>query len=571
MSTSDSHPAPPVLSTPATHIFETPTPTTDFDTAKLNDVELYERYEVPRTAKEIHEGRWTKVALQFEDYMLPHAVRVYESLQRELDKFDFQSLSNDEDGLGKSKFENKSLESEITDLSISQTSPSASRRVRLFILADTSYGACCVDEIAAEHVGAEVVAHYGRACLSPTARLPVIYVFTTRQLDSQKLVETFEKTYTDKNQKIILMSDVPYSSQQNAIYDELIAKGYTSIYNTSIIHDPSSLIPNRSTPSNIKSYAIFHVGQPPTALLLTLASRISSIHIYDPAHPPSSNSLAPHTTSHATLRRRYALVASLSTCSTFGILINTLSVANYQHVASHIAAQIRKAGKKSYTFVVGKVNAAKVANFAEIGGWVVVGCWESSLVESGEFFRPMVTPFELEIALRGEGRVWRGDWRGDFDGVLKISESDDATPGNSDQKNEVEDGLEQQHVESQTQDWDEEEESEPPEFDLRTGRYVSHSRPMASGLRSAQSRDQPSRVATDTSQAAGTLIRREKGELAQIGGVVSPGAEYLREKRTWQGLGSDFETDFTGKGSLVEEGRSGIARGYKAGDEKEKR
>ena len=37
----------------------------------------------------------------------------------------------------------------------------------IFILADTSYGSCCVDEVAAEHVGADLIIHYGRSCLSP--------------------------------------------------------------------------------------------------------------------------------------------------------------------------------------------------------------------------------------------------------------------------------------------------------------------------------------------------------------------------------------------------------------------
>jgi diphthamide biosynthesis protein 2 len=36
----------------------------------------------------------------------------------------------------------------------------------IFILADTSYGACCVDEVAAEHVDADLIVHYGRSCMS---------------------------------------------------------------------------------------------------------------------------------------------------------------------------------------------------------------------------------------------------------------------------------------------------------------------------------------------------------------------------------------------------------------------
>lgn len=39
--------------------------------------------------------------------------------------------------------------------------------VRLFVMADTTYGSCCVDEVGALHANAECVIHYGHTCLSP--------------------------------------------------------------------------------------------------------------------------------------------------------------------------------------------------------------------------------------------------------------------------------------------------------------------------------------------------------------------------------------------------------------------
>ena len=39
--------------------------------------------------------------------------------------------------------------------------------VSLFVMADTAYGSCCVDEVGASHVGADCVVHYGHTCLSP--------------------------------------------------------------------------------------------------------------------------------------------------------------------------------------------------------------------------------------------------------------------------------------------------------------------------------------------------------------------------------------------------------------------
>jgi diphthamide biosynthesis protein 2 len=240
-----------------------------------------------------------------------------------------------------------------------------------------------------------------------------------------------------------------------------------------------------------------------------------------------------------------------------------LSVKNYLHIVDHIKGMIAAAGKKHYTFVVGKINAAKLANFSEVGGWVVVGCWESSLVESAEFYKPVITPFELQLTLQADKeRIWTGQWTSDFEAVLKeketakevIAANSTDLPAELEGNNDLPD--------------DSEEESAPPEFDLRTGRYVSHSRPMRTAAPKEVNGSQAESAAT------GQLIKRAIGTVAQIGGVASPGAEYLRSNRTWQGLGSDFEVDYThsgADGALMEQGRSGIARGYTAGEEEERR
>lgn len=39
--------------------------------------------------------------------------------------------------------------------------------VGLFVMADTTYGSCCVDEVGASHINADCVIHYGHTCFSP--------------------------------------------------------------------------------------------------------------------------------------------------------------------------------------------------------------------------------------------------------------------------------------------------------------------------------------------------------------------------------------------------------------------
>ena len=548
--------APPVLSTPVTHILEgQPTVSTERSSLRLSEEQLYITYEIERTIVEIRKERFTRVALQFPDIMLPDAPRVFEALSKGLDPA--TSFSNQQ----KSQLaDSDQLVNDVKNLSLNSGELPA---VRLYILADTSYGACCVDEVAAEHISADAVVHYGRACLSPTVKLPVIHIFTIQRLqDHSSLIQDFEDFYVEHQAKIILMADVTYQYHLERIKTLLQSHGYSNIYMTDVVHDPSSPLPNRTIPDEVKAessrlraWQLFHIANPPEALLLTLASRMASIRIYPVSTKNDACYREPFLASTGrALNRRYALLTSVSTASIFGILINTLSVKNYLHIVEYVKTQIQAAGKKSYTFVVGKVNAAKVANFSEIGAWVVVGCWESSLIDSKDFWKPILTPFELGLALKGDSeRLWTGEWSSDFEGILRegnqpeddmVSRSRHRTDGENDEK--LDSGL------------DSEEESAPPDYDLRTGRYVSQARPMRpSHLSASAGRNTPS----------DSLIRRAKGDLAVVGGKASPGAEYLRSNRMWKGLGSDLEIAYEAAEGGIEQGRSGIARGYTHGEE----
>lgn len=608
----------PILSTPAEHILQEPTPQVvqSREQGVLSEEQLYLQYEIKRTISEIRAGQWKRIALQFPDDMLIDAPRVFERLR---------------DGLKHERAARAASEDEKNE----------EKEEKLCILGDTSYGSCCVDEVAAEHTDADVVVHYGRACLSPTARLPVIYVFTAKSLHLDAVVASFKETYPSSSraeEKVCLMADIPYSHHLDELYRRLTEEeGYGHIFKTSIIHDPASLIPNRTTPVNttgggegggtdeaaataLKEYSIFHISEPPTSLLLILSSRIKSLHIFptttpsSPSSPSSSSSSPPppthlaSTTTTPLLRRRYALITRLSTIPIFGILINTLSVSHYLQALQHCQRLIHASGKKSYTFVVGKINAAKLANFSEIGGWVVIGCWESSLLENGskEFFRPVITPWELEVALMRDGeRVWGGEWVGDFGEVLergKGKKKDQGVEGGEEEGNNHDDESptkEEQENEDQEEE-SSDSESSPPDFDLRTGQYVSHSRPMGRRQHSKPQNPNPQVPSTSTSTSTITqLTHLPKTSSAlttppfHINGHLSPAAEYLSSQRTWTGLGSDFshsslaslshshhadadadgasiayERDENGKirGAEMEEGRKGVAKGYRVGD-----
>lgn len=102
-------------------------------TASASGRDVPALYDIEATADKLargpSSGAWARVALQFPDEALVDAVPVFHALTHAL----------------KAR---------------TPTPP------KLFILADTSYGSCCVDEVAASHVDADVVVHYGHTCMS---------------------------------------------------------------------------------------------------------------------------------------------------------------------------------------------------------------------------------------------------------------------------------------------------------------------------------------------------------------------------------------------------------------------
>lgn len=570
--------AAPALSTPDTRIFEDQSPKPDISKLpRLSDEQLRITYEISRTVDELRQGKWKRIALQFPDHLLVDAPRVFQELARGLKQARRKNSSNPILSSPPVEAAQEELSNGMQKTSLSEEAPDVEEK--LYILADTSYGACCVDEVAAEHANADVVVHYGRSCLSPTVRLPVIYVFTKPELDLEAVSRSFSDTYKNLDQKIVLMADIPFQGHLTPFAELLHSKGFTNIFTTDVIHNVASPLPNRTVPAEVTqdesalaNFSLFHISDPPPSLLLTVSSRVHSIFIYPTTQAPDGDKTPQPLLSTSTaslLRRRYALLTRLSTAPVIGILINTLSVASYMDILAHLKRLIASAGKKAYTFVVGKVNAAKVANFAEVGGWVVVGCWESSLFDSTEFWKPIVTPWELELALLPDDqRVWTGQWRGDFGAVLagstdpEVATSANGVSLHDDSKRSNDDAESPSSKEIEEEDGDSEEESAPPDFDLRTGRYVSHSRPM--GRVSSRPTAKPA-----SGESAQTLIKRANGDLATIGGAVSPAAEFLRNTRSWKGLGSDFAVEYDAEGNMKDEGaakmevgRRGIARGY---------
>ncbi|KAJ6510615.1 putative diphthamide synthesis protein-domain-containing protein [Mycena sanguinolenta] len=437
------------------------------ETTPTSSHELDSYYNIERTIAEIIAGDYKRVALQFPDELLHDSVPIYRRLKAGI-------------GIGR----------------------------ELYVLADTSYGSCCVDEVAAQHVDADAIVHYGYACMSQTSRLPVIYVFGKKPIDvedcSRSVAQVFEGS------SALLRYDVAYTHQA-----ESIAAALRQALNVPIS------VPLSDTPPEASN--IIYIGGESLGLTnLLITHSTCSVYSYDPV---TKSARLESSRTNRLLMRRYATVQKARDADVFGILVGTLGVASYLPLIKHLRTLLARAHKKSYTISVGKLNPSKLANFAEIECFVLVACPENSLVESRDFLRPIITPFELEVALQAE-QSWTGRYVLDFEKLLAESAAEDATaddpPPDSDDPDQ-------------------------PVFSLITGTY-RHAKRFG--------RSDKGKEAEPPEETSSSVILRNQDSAVAL---KDSAAAHFFQERTFRGLEARVGEDAP---SVLEQGRSGIARGY---------
>eukprot|EP00903_Cladosiphon_okamuranus_P014029 g13046.t1 len=286
---------------------------------------------------------------------------------------------------------------------------------------------------------------------------------------------------------------------------------------------------------------------------------------YDPALPPGQRVVGDTRKGNKDLMRRYYLVQRAREAGVIGIVVGTLGVQRYGSVVRSLRMMIEDAGRKAYTLAVGKVNVAKLANFAEVEVFCLVACAENSLLDSREFHAPVVTPLELEVAL-GK-REWGGFYSTDFEDLLGLGRQDASGP-------DTNPGIESLTVSDPTTGGvrplrkaggasgakstpdaeDEDEEDDRPFFSLVTGKYQNKP-----GV--------PRRPGSGQDGGGGSAENAVGGasgtELIGIGGRSlvewsSPAADFLG-KREFQGLEALVGQS---EAKPATQGESGIASDY---------
>lgn len=321
--------------------------------------------------------------------------------------------------------------------------------------------------------------------------------------------------------------------------------------------------------SSLEDCLILYIGGESLALtnLLLRAGPSCPVVSFDP-HDASRGSRREDGKTNRLLMRRYAAVQKARDASVVGLLVGTLGVQSYLPLLAHLRQLLsgrrpgaKKSttrggqGRKVYTISVGKLSPAKLANFQEIDIFVLLACPENSLVDavdptgsrSKEFYKPIVTPYEMMLAL-DESRSWTGSYVLEMNRLAEEAAQADAGP----QKEDDGDGS--------GDDSEDELDGGRPHFSLVTGGYVSRQK-----YESHRFGEEPKHIteadANDPANQSSVILKdATSGQMTRI--LDSASALHL-SGRSWRGLEQRLGMD---EPSVLEEGRAGIARQYAEAD-----
>ncbi|KAH0950179.1 hypothetical protein HN011_003640 [Eciton burchellii] len=277
---------------------------------------------------------------------------------------------------------------------------------KVYILGDTSCGSCCVDETTAQHINADGIIHFGHACLNPTTRFPVFHVLPKRQFDTIQFINEFKRVFSDCTKKILFFYDVAYAHRIEYVYNILksiykhvvLSKlnctsnvEYTDTRTNAIILGRNYALENEY---NIQDYEGFFLGEEgKTLAILAMGTPVKQWYYF--ANDKISEFEALNT---PWLKRRRFLIEKLKDAKSVGIVVATLGIEKYLTAINTVKRILKQKKKKSYIFSIGKINPAKLANFLEIDAFVMIACPENEVFDSREFLKPILTPYEVELA-----------------------------------------------------------------------------------------------------------------------------------------------------------------------------
>lgn len=277
------------------------------------------------------------------------------------------------------------------------------------VLADVTYGACCVDDLSAKALGCDFLVHYGHSCLVPvqTCAIPMLYVFVHIAFDPQHLIKCLH-TQFEKDARIALVGTIQFVDTLHAIRPQLMEHFTDISVPQSKPLSPGELL-GCTSPKMADRDVLVYVGDGRFHLeSAMIANPRLPAYRYDPYAKTFTIERYAHDEMRAVRKRA---VDQARGATNFGIILGTLGRQGSPNILERIQGVIRDSQKNSVTILLSEITPGKIKQLEKSGvqAWIQIACPRLSIdwgTEYGE--RPLLTPYEAYVALGAT------DWKAQY-------------------------------------------------------------------------------------------------------------------------------------------------------------
>ncbi|KAJ4942640.1 hypothetical protein NE237_014282 [Protea cynaroides] len=271
-----------------------------------------------------------------------------------------------------------------------------------FILGDVTYGACCVDDFSATALHVELLIHYGHSCLIPidATKIPCLYVFVEIKIDVDRLVDTIRLNIdVAETKKIALAGTIQFSAAIRAAKPSLESAGFVVLIPQSkplsageVLGCTSPTMPNGSVDAVVfVADGRFHLE----------AFMIANPEIKAFRYDPYLGILFLEEYDHGGMKDvRKSAILRAREAKSWGIVLGTLGRQGNPRILERLQKRMREKGFDWTVILMSELSPVRIALFGEsVDAWIQIACPRLSIDWGEAFKKPLLTPFEAEIAL----------------------------------------------------------------------------------------------------------------------------------------------------------------------------
>jgi 2-(3-amino-3-carboxypropyl)histidine synthase len=323
--------------------------------------------ELERVIEEIHKLKASRVLLQMPDGMRPFAYQIVKAI----------TLSTD---------------------------------ARVFLSADSCYGACDVAIQQAQELEADILVHYGHSEMVKQDEVTILYVHAEVEIDTFALVEAVIPQIANW-ERVGLVTTIQHIHQIDEIAQELEHRGITVMISESIGKSPikGQILGcgySGAERINDRVDGFLYVGGGSFHPKGIIMSTRKSVVIADPFKAEVTK--LGEEDMMAVARKRMAAITAVKKAKNIGILVSSKPGQRELEAALELEKKFRDRGVTVVIFYLNEVISEHLNNFIETEGFINTACPRIAIDGINEVHRPILTINEALVAL--DEKKWENLW-----------------------------------------------------------------------------------------------------------------------------------------------------------------